>query len=95
LVRQAALVPIARPQVPQLFGVEVYEGGAVALHALRATVGDDAFFTVLRTWVQDHPAASLTTQDFIDHAQEVTGVDLTQWADDWLYAERVPAAFPG
>jgi aminopeptidase N len=95
LVRQVALVPIARPQVPQLFGVEVYEGGAVALHALRATVGDDAFFAVLRTWVQDNPAASLTTQDFIDHAQEVSGVDLTQWAAEWLYAENIPAAFPG
>ncbi len=94
-VRQVATVPIAAPEIPQLFGVEVYDGGAVALHALRATIGDEQFFAVVRSWVQDNVGASLTTGDFIAHADRVSGVDLTQWADDWLYADIVPAAFPG
>ena len=93
-VRQVAAVPVARPQVPQLFGIEVYEGGAVALHALRATIGDEAFSDVLRTWVQDNIGASRTTQDFVEHAENISSLDLTQWADDWLDAERLPADFP-
>jgi aminopeptidase N len=94
-VRQVAVVPVASPEVPQLFGVEVYDGGGVALHALRATIGDEMFFAVLRSWVQDNVGSSLSTDDFIAHAEGVTGTDLTQWADDWLFADVVPDAFPG
>jgi hypothetical protein len=32
----------------------VYERGAMALQTLRATVGDEAFFAILRTWAAEH-----------------------------------------
>ena len=41
--------PVDRPD--ELFGAVSYDGGAVALHALRRTIGDDAFFAGLRAWV--------------------------------------------
>ncbi len=39
--------PLDRPA--ELFGSVVYDGGATVLHALRIVVGDDAFFSGLRT----------------------------------------------
>jgi aminopeptidase N len=84
----------ADPTVEDLFGYNSYEGGAVVLYALQRTIGDDDFFTLLRTWVADYHGMSCTTGGFIDLAEHVSGRDLTQFFDDWLYAEQVPSEFP-
>ena len=41
----------ADPTVDEMFTINSYDGGAVILHALRKTIGDDLFFTLLRRWV--------------------------------------------
>jgi aminopeptidase N len=84
----------ASPTEEELFGFNVYEGGAVVLHALRRTIGDDAFFTLLRRWAADNEGTSRTTADFIALAEEVSEQDLTELFDDWLYANPVPAEYP-
>jgi aminopeptidase N len=66
----------------------------VALHALRQTVGDDVFFTILRTWVADHLGASATTEEFVDHASKVAGEDLTGLFMTWLSSTSVPDRYP-
>ena len=44
----------AQPTLDDLFGYNSYDGGAVVLHALRRTIGDDAFFELLQRWVADY-----------------------------------------
>ncbi|MCU1367746.1 MAG: peptidase family protein, partial [Ilumatobacteraceae bacterium] len=83
-----------RPDVPGLFGFDVYEGGAVVLQALRDEVGDDNFFSILRTWVQSNLGQSRTSADFIALSSKVAGKDLTSFFDGWLYATDLPDAFP-
>ena len=83
-----------KPSVGGLFGFEVYEGGAVVLHALRKTVGDDVFFATLRSWVQDNLGASRTSRDFIELASKKAGRDLSGLFDTWLYSAHVPETFP-
>ncbi|HEY0521462.1 MAG TPA: M1 family metallopeptidase [Ilumatobacteraceae bacterium] len=85
----------ADPTVPEMFGYDSYEGGAVVLHALRKTIGDDLFFTLLRRWVADNKGSSRTTEDFVALANRVSGMDLTKFFATWLYADTLPAAFPG
>jgi aminopeptidase N len=84
----------AHPRARELFGFNSYEGGAVVLHALRRTVGDDLFFTLLRRWVADNNGMSRTTEDFVALANEVAGQDLTEFFATWLYADIVPTTFP-
>ncbi|HEX2785836.1 MAG TPA: M1 family metallopeptidase [Ilumatobacteraceae bacterium] len=84
----------ASPSVDQMFGFNSYDGGAVILHALRKTIGDNLFFTLLRRWVADNSGTSRTTQDFVALANEVAGRDLTQFFATWLYADTVPTSFP-
>ena len=84
----------ATPERGEMFGFNSYDGGAVVLHALRSTIGDDAFFTLLRRWVTDNNGASRTTDDFTALAAEVAGQDLTQFFATWLYADVVPTSFP-
>jgi aminopeptidase N len=82
------------PTADGLFGYEVYEGGAVVLHALRLTVGDDAFFAILEKWSHDNYGESSTSQAFIDLASSVAGQDLTEFFDEWLYSADLPDNFP-
>jgi aminopeptidase N len=66
----------------------------VVLHALRLTIGDDAFFGLLRQWVIDNDGTSRTTDDFIALAEEMTKTDLTEFFDTWLFASKLPRSFP-
>src|SRR3954452_24163904 len=67
------------PHQEGLFGYGVYGGGAVVLHALRRTVGDDVFFSILQAWSHDNYGMSRTSQDFADLASAMSGQDLTQF----------------
>ncbi len=84
----------ATPAADEMFGFNSYDGGAVVLHALRKTIGDDNFFTLLKRWVADNNGQSRTTEDFVSLASEVAGQDLTEFFATWLYADTVPVTFP-
>ena len=84
----------ATPSVQGMFGFNSYGGGAVILQALRKTIGDDLFFTLLRRWVADNVGTSRTTADFVALANQVAGRDLTEFFATWLYADTLPTSFP-
>jgi aminopeptidase N len=84
----------ASPSAAQMFKFNSYDGGAVILHALRRTIGDDLFFALLRRWVIENNGSSPTTHDFIELANRVTGTDLTEFFTTWLYADTLPKQFP-
>ena len=80
------------PGVDHLFDVAVvYYRPAVMLQALRLSVGDDAFFTILRTYVSRFGGKNATTDDFIGVVNEVAKRDLRPLFDAWLYAAPLPA----
>jgi aminopeptidase N len=84
--------PIAEPD--ELFGQVSYDGGALALHALRRSVGDDAFFDGLRRWVVEHLDSTASTDDFRRTMEEASGRDLQAFFDAWIYAEDRPDRLP-
>jgi len=73
-----------------MFDSTVYIRGGLTLHALRLTVGDDAFFEILRSYFERFKYANATTADFIAVAEEVSGADLAQLFDEWLYQDVTP-----
>ncbi len=83
---------VARPD--ELFGAVAYDGGATVLHALRATIGDEAFFDGLRSWVVDHRGSNASTADFAAHMSHVSGLDLDRFFEEWVYAEDRPDRYP-
>jgi uncharacterized repeat protein (TIGR02543 family) len=66
----------------------------LAIAALRASVGDEDFFNILREWPQEFEGKAVTTKDFVDFAGETANVDLDSWAGSWLYGSSKPAAWP-
>jgi aminopeptidase N len=91
----AGAASTADPAVDDLFGFNSYDGGAVVLHALRLTIGDTDFFSLLQQWVQHNTGTSRTTDDFIALAEQVSTDDLTQFFNDWLFSAVPPSSFPG
>jgi hypothetical protein len=87
-------VPVAGPNRDQLWGDASYNGGGLALAALRAGVGDAAFFELVRTWFSTYANSNASTGDFIALAELVTGRDLTRWAEDWLFSTGRPEVWP-
>jgi aminopeptidase N len=83
--------PTADPGPDELFQPTVYDRGALTLEALREQIGDDAFFRVLRTWVEEHSGGSASTADFTALAARVSGQDLTALFDRWLQQPTVPS----
>ena len=68
----------------------MYERGALTVHALRRTVGDDDFFEILQTWTSEYADSSATTDDFIAVAEGVSGDELDDLFQAWLYDEELP-----
>jgi aminopeptidase N len=78
------------PGPDDMFDDRVYKRGALLLHTLRRTVGDQSFFTILRTWAGRYQHATVTTQLFVDLTTEVSGEDLGDVFDAWLSETALP-----
>ena len=78
------------PGTDDMFDDRVYKRGALTLHALRGTVGDDAFWRTLRAWVAEHRHGSVTTADLVEIATRESGEDLVDLFAAWLAAPALP-----
>jgi len=78
------------PSADDLFNGGVYVWGGLTLHALRLEVGDETFFEILPAYFERYKNGNATTADFIAVAEEVSGKDLTEFFDNWLYGETIP-----
>ncbi|MDO9454639.1 M1 family metallopeptidase [Nocardioides sp.] len=81
---------LADPGPALMFDDRVYKRGALTLHALRRTVGDDAFFDLLKTWVATHSGGNVVSADFVSMAVERTGADLSDLFVAWLHQAPLP-----
>ena len=84
--------PAALKKPAQLFHTPVYDRGAMTLQALRNEVGDADFFAILSSWYAENRYGNVTTADFIAHAEQVSGEELSGLFQEWLYEEGRPAA---
>ena len=81
------LGPILDPGATGTFSSSIYERGALAVHALRRTIGDAAFFTLLHRWTVEHRYGTATTAEFIALAEQVAGRPLDDFFHAWLRGE--------
>jgi aminopeptidase N len=83
-------LPIGDPGPFNLFATQVYNRGAGTLHALRVKLGDDAFFAATREWIERYDDSTGTTEGFIAVFEEISGEDLTEFFDIWLFGPEKP-----
>ncbi|RKT57870.1 M1 family metallopeptidase [Saccharothrix australiensis] len=83
------------PGAADQFHGAVYDRGALAVHALRVAVGDEAFFTLLKRWTQAKKYGTATIEEFIALAERVSGQQLDELFRTWLFTKGKPAVGPG
>ena len=71
--------PPGLPPPTELFNGGVYQLGGLLLADLRDEIGDDAFFTLLRTYAADFADGNATTEDFIALAEDISGQNLEEF----------------
>ncbi|MDI6098479.1 M1 family metallopeptidase [Actinoplanes sp. NEAU-A12] len=78
------------PTPRRLFGDAVYQRGGMTVHALRKTIGDDAFFKLVKSWTADHRDGNVTTAQFISAAEAAAGRGLDTFFAAWLDGKTRP-----
>jgi aminopeptidase N len=85
---------VADPGPDSMFDDRLYKRGALTLHALRCTLGDDEFFALLEEWTSAHRFSVATTDDFRELAGRRSPRPLNSLFDAWLVQHPLPP-FPG
>jgi aminopeptidase N len=81
---------LSDPGPRDMFDDRVYKRGALTLHVLRRTIGDDNFFKLLQDWTSRHRHATAFTDDFTGLAANYADDSLRPLWDAWLYSTGVP-----
>jgi hypothetical protein len=85
-------VPTAEmSEASQLFDAQVYDRGAMTLEALRTSIGAADFAEVMEQWQERYAGTSKRTTDFIALAEEISGRDLDEFFETWIYTTGKPA----
>lgn len=68
-----------------------YNKGAWTLHMLRHVVGDEDFFKIYKAWgTSEKRFGNATTEDFRLVCEQVTGRNLGDFFDQWIYGDFHP-----
>jgi len=69
-----------------------YNKASWVLHMLRHVVGDDTFFEILHAYASDDSLsyAAATTEEFQQVCEYITGMDLQDFFQQWIYGEKYP-----
>lgn len=68
-----------------------YDKGSAVIHSLRFIISDDnVFFNILRTFQNQFRNNTASIDDFKSVAETVSGLNLTQFFNQWIYGEGYP-----
>jgi aminopeptidase N len=68
----------------------LYKKGAVILHMLRETIGDEMFWKALNRYLVDNQNRSVTTADLQRAVEQTTGQQLDWFFNQWVYGAGYP-----
>jgi aminopeptidase N len=86
--------PPGTPGTPAfMFNGTIYYRGAMTLEALREKIGDPTFSTLMRDWATQNRYGNVTTAQFIALAEQLSGMDLGQFFDVWLFQPDKPTSW--
>ncbi len=69
---------------PKASSLTFYQKGAWALHILREKVGDEAFKTAIKNYLEKYKFRNVSTADFLNEVKAVSQIDISDFEKDWL-----------
>jgi aminopeptidase N len=76
-----------------IFSESIYARGAMTLQALRVKLGDKTFFKVMKSWFAANNGGNATPAQFAAFASAVSGKNLANFFNVWLYQEGKPTSW--
>lgn len=73
-----------------LFDMTLYKKGALIIHMLRETVGDELFWKSLNRYLTDNQNRNVVTADLQRAFEQTTGQQLDWFFDQWVYHAGYP-----
>jgi aminopeptidase N len=73
-----------------LFDATLYKKGALVLHMLRETVGDEMFWKATNKYLNDNQYRAVETADLERAFEQTTGEKLDWFFDQWVYKAGYP-----
>jgi aminopeptidase N len=67
-----------------------YRKASWVLHMLRHVLGDETFFTALRTYGEQFAYGTAVTEDFQQVCESVSGMNLSRFFQQWIHGEYYP-----
>lgn len=74
----------------EMFDAHSYNYGGLVLHMLRNYVGDDAFFTTLKKYLNDNSYSPVEVHELRMAFEDVTGEDLNWFFNQWFLEQGHP-----
>ncbi|MDJ0350809.1 M1 family metallopeptidase [Cryobacterium sp. PH29-G1] len=85
-------IVVGDPGPKDMFDDRVYKRGALALHAIRKSLGDDAFFAALRAYTAARRHGHVSTPDFVEFFSEHTGSRaIAGFVTRWVQESALPS----
>ncbi|WP_028047097.1 M1 family metallopeptidase [Cellulomonas sp. URHE0023] len=81
---------IGDPGPDAMFDDRLYKRGALALHALRTSLGDETFFRLVRTWTARYRHGTVSTKEFVVCAELESDRPVAALLDPWLLQKDLP-----
>ena len=75
---------------PKSSSTTFYKKGAWVLHALREKIGDDAFKTTVKSYLEIYQFRNVETSNFITEAEKASGLKLDNFVATWLDSQTFP-----
>ena len=88
--QQVAIVSPEVQQVGQLLNPVTYQKAGWVLHMLRSEIGDEVFWRGIRAYYAKFKNKNAATEDFQTVMQDVSGRDLSQFFQQWIYRADYP-----
>ncbi|WP_051113541.1 M1 family metallopeptidase [Streptomyces davaonensis] len=86
-----AFPPAEPPGAADISDRPVYDRGAMVVHRIRETVGDEAFYDLVQGWTAAHRHGNADTDDFTRYVERhAPDEDFDAVWEDWLYGEGKP-----
>ncbi|MFL5742197.1 MAG: M1 family metallopeptidase [Flavisolibacter sp.] len=78
------------PDLMSLLNANSYQKGSWILHMLQWKVGDSLFQKIIQGYYQQYKGSNADTRDFEAVAERVSGRDLHDFFNFWLYQPQIP-----
>ncbi|WP_426245591.1 M1 family metallopeptidase [Nocardioides sp. LHG3406-4] len=73
----------------------IYYCPALMWDELRKRVGEDEFWAVARSWLDDNAGTSAGREQLYDHWERATGLELSSFFDSWIMGRTMPEPTAG